>query len=78
MMARWRHRGALSLLSSVAPAGWLQRGAAKASAAKPPPSVDSMFDDVYAELPAHLEEQREHLRAEGGDHTVDATAAFPL
>ena len=45
---------------------------------KPAPSIDSMFDDVYAELPAHLAEQREQLRSEGGDHAVDADAAFPL
>jgi pyruvate dehydrogenase E1 component alpha subunit len=29
----------------------------------PPPSLDSMFDDVYAELPWHLVEQRAALRA---------------
>jgi 2-oxoisovalerate dehydrogenase E1 component alpha subunit len=29
----------------------------------PPPSLDSMFDDVYAELPWHLAEQRELLRS---------------
>ncbi len=52
--------------------------AAKAAAVKPAPSIDSMFDDVYAELPAHLVEQREQLRSEGGDHAVDADAAFPL
>ena len=28
----------------------------------PPPSLDSMFDDVYAELPWHLVEQRAELR----------------
>jgi pyruvate dehydrogenase E1 component alpha subunit len=27
----------------------------------PPPSLESMFDDVYAEVPWHLEEQREYL-----------------
>ncbi len=31
----------------------------------PPASVDSMFDDVYAELPWHLLEQREEIRAAG-------------
>jgi 2-oxoisovalerate dehydrogenase E1 component alpha subunit len=29
----------------------------------PPPSLDSLFDDVYAELPWHLVEQREALRS---------------
>ena len=27
-----------------------------------PPSLDSLFDDVYAELPWHLAEQRDLLR----------------
>jgi len=27
-----------------------------------PPSIDSMFEDVFAELPWHLVEQREQLR----------------
>ena len=27
-----------------------------------PPSLDSMFDDVYADLPWHLVEQRAELR----------------
>lgn len=52
--------------------------AAKAAEAKPTPGIDSMFEDVYAELPPHLVEQREQLRAEGGDHAADADAAFPL
>jgi 2-oxoisovalerate dehydrogenase E1 component alpha subunit len=29
----------------------------------PPPSIDSMFEDVYAEPPWHLVEQRELLRS---------------
>ncbi|HMS17852.1 MAG TPA: hypothetical protein PKA37_13505, partial [Planctomycetota bacterium] len=52
--------------------------AAKASEGKPNPGVDTLFDQVYAELPAHLSRQREGLRAEGGGHAVDQDAAFPL
>ncbi len=52
--------------------------AAKAAEAKPGPTLDSMFDDVYAELPAHLVEQRDGLRAEGQAHAADEDAAFPL
>lgn len=52
--------------------------AAKASERKGPPSIDSLFDDVYAELPAHLVKQRNELRSEGGEHATDADAAFPL
>ena len=32
--------------------------------AKPPPSLESMFDDVYEEIPWHLREQREWLLAQ--------------
>jgi pyruvate dehydrogenase E1 component subunit alpha len=39
----------------------LARAEADAAAAGPPPR-DSLFDDVYAELPWHLREQRESLR----------------
>jgi TPP-dependent pyruvate/acetoin dehydrogenase alpha subunit len=52
--------------------------AAKASAAKGPPAIDTLFDDVYADLPPHLLEQREQLRSEGGAHAQDDDAAFPL
>jgi pyruvate dehydrogenase E1 component alpha subunit len=52
--------------------------AAKASEGKPNPGVDSLFDDVYARLPKHLERQLEELRGEGGGHAADADAAFPL
>lgn len=37
------------------------RAAVKVSEATPPPSLESMFDDVYEELPWHLREQREQL-----------------
>ena len=40
--------------------------------ALPPPSRESLFDDVYAELPWHLREQRAELlagpRAKGHGH----------
>ena len=30
---------------------------------QPKPDVRTMFEDVYAEMPAHLEEEYEHLRS---------------
>ena len=38
------------------------RNAVKIAEAAPPPSLDSLFEDVYAELPWHLEEQRQLLK----------------
>jgi 2-oxoisovalerate dehydrogenase E1 component alpha subunit len=38
------------------------RAAVAAAEETPPPSLDSMFDDVFAELPWHLVEQRDALR----------------
>jgi 2-oxoisovalerate dehydrogenase E1 component alpha subunit len=38
------------------------RAAVNAAEKTPPPSLDSLFDDVYAELPWHLQEQRDALR----------------
>ncbi|MAG58535.1 MAG: 3-methyl-2-oxobutanoate dehydrogenase [Planctomycetes bacterium] len=52
--------------------------AAKVSEKKPAPTIDSLFDDVYADMPPHLADQREELRGEGSDHRQDADAAFPL
>ena len=52
--------------------------AAKVSEQKPPPPIDSLFDDVYAVVPPPIARQRESLRAEGGSHSQDADAAFPL
>lgn len=52
--------------------------AAKRAEAKPAPELDSIFDDVWAELTPQLDEQREGLRAEGGSHAADEDAAFPL
>ena len=37
------------------------RAAVKVAEATPPPSLSSLFEDVYAELPWHLEEQRSQL-----------------
>jgi 2-oxoisovalerate dehydrogenase E1 component alpha subunit len=37
------------------------KAAVKAAEETPAPSLESMFDDVYAELPWHLREQREQL-----------------
>jgi 2-oxoisovalerate dehydrogenase E1 component alpha subunit len=37
------------------------RAAVKIAEATPPPSLGSLFEDVYAELPWHLEEQRQKL-----------------
>lgn len=37
------------------------RRAVAVSEATPPPSLESMFDDVYAQLPWHLKEQRDQL-----------------
>jgi len=38
------------------------RAAVAVAEKTPPPSIDSLFDDVYGELPWHLVEQREQLR----------------
>ena len=45
----------------------------------PPPSLETLFTDVYAKVPAHLREQYEDLiRREGTGHEPDPDAAFPL
>jgi pyruvate dehydrogenase E1 component alpha subunit/2-oxoisovalerate dehydrogenase E1 component alpha subunit len=42
----------------------------------PPPDVETLFSDVYAEMPAHIREQRDAtLREQGGG---DNEGAFPL
>ena len=51
--------------------------AIQAAEAKPAPSVESIFDGVYAELPWNLREQRDWLAAEGGGHAKDE-GRFPL
>ena len=52
--------------------------AARAAEAKEPPSVASLFEDVWAELPPALREQQARLVAEGDAATADPDAAFPL
>jgi 2-oxoisovalerate dehydrogenase E1 component alpha subunit len=39
------------------------RAAIKVSEATAPPSIDSLFEDVFFDLPWHLREQRDELRA---------------
>ena len=50
--------------------------AIKVAEASPPPGEDTLFSDVYAELPAHLIEQRDALALEGGGGENEG--AFPL
>lgn len=52
----------------------------KRNEAVPKPALESLFTDVYAEMPAHLREQSEFLvAAEGGKVREDTSgAAFPL
>src|SRR5690606_31256606 len=55
--------------------------AVKVAENTPMPPSESLFDDVYATLPAHLEEQRERLLQQeklAGAAEMDADAAFPL
>lgn len=40
----------------------------KAAEAEQQPDADTMFDDVFAELPAHLIEQRDQMRADVDEH----------
>ena len=47
-----------------------------AAEAAPPPGIETIFSDVYAELPAHLEEQRAHALARGRGTAFEG--AFPL
>ena len=42
----------------------------------PPPALDTLFTDVYAQLPRHLAEQREQVRRETGGGGNEG--AFPL
>ena len=52
--------------------------AAKAAQRKSAPSLETLFDGVYDELPPHIAEQRNRLLSEGGKHSQDPNAAFPL
>jgi pyruvate dehydrogenase E1 component alpha subunit len=47
-----------------------------AAEAAPPPHTDTLFTDVYAEMPAHIAEQRDALAREQGGGTNEG--AFPL
>ena len=50
--------------------------AVTAAEALPPPGIETLFADVYAKLPPHLEEQRRHAIARGLGTAFDG--AFPL
>ncbi len=50
--------------------------AIKAAEASPMPSVETIFTDVYAEMPAHLREQRDQTLNESGGGENEG--AFPL
>ncbi len=47
-----------------------------AAEAAPPPETDTLFTDVYAQVPPHIAEQREALRRERGGGANEG--AFPL
>jgi pyruvate dehydrogenase E1 component alpha subunit/2-oxoisovalerate dehydrogenase E1 component alpha subunit len=50
--------------------------AIKAAEALPPPAIETIFTDVYAEMPKHLEEQKRYAVAMGEGQKFDG--AFPL
>ncbi len=50
--------------------------AVKEAESLPPPPIESIFNDVYARIPAHLREQMEYARAMGEGARVEG--AFPL
>jgi pyruvate dehydrogenase E1 component alpha subunit len=54
--------------------------AVKDAESTPPPSISSMFEDVYAEMPAHLRQQRDGLIEEQRETQTDRdeSMAFPL
>ena len=70
------------LLRAEEEPGWTQElndeiGAAIQEAeALPPPGIETMFDDVYKDLPPHLEEQKRYALAMGEGQKVEG--AFPL
>ena len=47
-----------------------------AAEALPPPAIETIFTDVYAEMPAHLQEQMKYAQARGLGTSFDG--AFPL
>ncbi len=50
--------------------------AVSAAEAQPPPPIESLFADVYAKIPRHLEEQMRHAVAAGEGRKFEG--AFPL
>jgi TPP-dependent pyruvate/acetoin dehydrogenase alpha subunit len=50
--------------------------AVKEAEALPPPPIESMFTDVYAKMPRHIEEQMRYAAAMGAGGKVEG--AFPL
>ena len=44
----------------------------------PKPSIESMFTDVYAEMPQNLKEQMEEVMARAGKHRAAESDQFPL
>ncbi len=54
--------------------------AVRVAEATPPPAPESLFQDVYAEIPPHLVQQRAELLETEGIHGAakDENAAFPL
>jgi len=47
-----------------------------AAEAMPPPGIETMFADVYAEMPPHIAEQMKYARARGLGTKFEG--AFPL
>lgn len=52
--------------------------AIKEQEAAPRPPVESLFTDVYAEMPWNLREQMEETKARAGKHKGEASEQFPL
>jgi TPP-dependent pyruvate/acetoin dehydrogenase alpha subunit len=44
----------------------------------PPPPLESLFEDVYAEMPPHLREQMEAFLASGERRRPEISDRFPL
>ncbi len=70
------------LLTDADLAAWAEEANAEISAAVtaaealPPPAIETIFTDVYAEMPPHLREQMQHALALG--HGTKFEGAFPL
>jgi pyruvate dehydrogenase E1 component alpha subunit len=76
------HLAASGVLGKDDEAGWTVEindeisKAVTAAEAQPPPPIESLFADVYAGLPRHLEEQMRHAVAAGEGRKFEG--AFPL